>query len=259
MDVKEEVRVKKKISLKETFNKFMPEWNEENVFTGQVVIAVLIGILTLVFILRLFRGGSKKRGVLLVGLCESGKTLLFSRLCHDKEVVSVTSMKESSGEYTFGKKSLTMYDLPGHERIRMAAFEKVKKLARGIIFMVDSATLQKDVRDVAEYLYTILCDNAIQSSKTRVLIACNKQDLSLARSAQLIQKTLEKEMNLLRVTQANQLQSVGEGGNNNRYLGHIGKDFEFSHLSPMKVEFVEVTTKSGEKLNPVTAWLQQLA
>lgn len=50
------------------------------------------------------------------------------------------------------QKSLTLYDLPGHERIRYAAFEKVKKLARGVIFVVDSGTIQKDVRDVAEWV-----------------------------------------------------------------------------------------------------------
>lgn len=48
------------------------------------------------------------------------------------------------------QKSITLYDLPGHERIRYSMFEKVKKFARGIMFVVDSATIQKDVRDVAE-------------------------------------------------------------------------------------------------------------
>ncbi|KAK7078490.1 hypothetical protein SK128_023087 [Halocaridina rubra] len=258
MDTKE-IRPKKKISLKETFNKLMPEMNEENIFRAQVAVALLVGLITIFLLWRLLRGGSKKRGVLLLGLCESGKTLLFSLLCHNSDVLSVTSLKESVGEYVFGKKSLTMYDLPGHERIRMASFEKAKNLARGIIFMIDSGTVQKDVRDVAEFLYIILSDGAIQNNRPKVLIVCNKQDHSLARSAQLIQKTLEKEINLLRVTRANQLQSVGEGENNNSFLGRTGQDFEFSHLSPIKVDFVEVVTKGHEKLGPVTSWLERLA
>lgn len=65
--------------------------------------------------------------------------------------------------------------------------------------------------------------------------------------------------NLLRVTKASQLQSVGEGGNNNSFLGKQGQDFEFSHLGPIKVEFVEAVAKGRENLTPVTSWLQQLA
>nr|XP_053634963.1 signal recognition particle receptor subunit beta-like [Cherax quadricarinatus] len=255
----QEMKLKRRISLKETFNTYMPEFNEENIFLVQVVVAVIIGVVTLVILWRLFRATSKRRAVLLMGLCESGKTQLFSQLCYGTDVISVTSIKESVGEYVTGKKSLPVYDLPGHERIRFAAFEKVKKLARGIIFVLDSATAQKDVRDVAEFLYTILCDGIVQSKVSRVLVVCNKQDLKLARAAPLIQKTLEKEMNLLRVTSANQLQSVGEGSNNNSFLGRQGQDFEFSHLGPLKVEFVEAVAKGGENLGSVTSWLRQLA
>ncbi|KAG7178013.1 signal recognition particle receptor subunit beta-like [Homarus americanus] len=255
----EEVRQRKRISIKETFNKYVPEFNEENMFWAQVLAAVVVGLVTLVLLWRLLRGTSKRRAILLMGLCESGKTHLFSQLCYGTDVTSVTSIKESVGEYSSGKKSLTMYDLPGHERIRYGLFEKVKKLARAIIFVVDSATIQKDVRDVAEFLYSTLCDGAVQSGGLRVLVVCNKQDLKLARAAALIQKTLEKEMNLLRVTRASQLQSVGEGSNNNSFLGRQGQDFEFSHLSPLKVEFVETTAKGGENLAPVISWLQQMA
>lgn len=255
----DEVRAKRRISLKETFRSVVPELNETNVLYLQVAVAVVVGLLTLVLLWRLLRGTSRGRGILLMGLCESGKTQMFSRLCHGVDVVSVTSIKESAGTYTAGKKSLTLYDLPGHERIRYGAFEKVKKLARGILFVVDSGTIQKDVRDVADFLYTILCDGAVQAKVSRVLVVCNKQDLTLARAAPLIQKTLEKEINLLRVTKASQLQSVGEGSNNNSFLGKQGQDFEFSHLGPIKVEFVEAVAKSGENLSPVTSWLQQLA
>lgn len=41
-------------------------------------------------------------------------------------------------------------DIPGHERVRNKFFDQYKKLARVVVFMVDSSTLQKDVRDVAE-------------------------------------------------------------------------------------------------------------
>ncbi|KAK3863902.1 hypothetical protein Pcinc_030369 [Petrolisthes cinctipes] len=257
--MREEIRMKKRISIKETINNMISNLTEEDLMVIQVVVAVFIGLVTLVLLLRLLRSSSKRQAVLLLGLCESGKTQLFSQLCHDTDVISVTSIKESSAQYTVGKKSLTVYDIPGHERIRYTLFDKVKKLARGIIFVVDSSSIQKDVRDVAEFLYTALCDGVVQSGVRRVLVVCNKQDLTLARAAPLIQKTLEKEMNLLRETRASQLQSVGEGGNNNNYLGRQGQDFEFSHLRPIKVEFVEAVAKGNDKLGPITNWLNQLA
>lgn len=39
-----------------------------------------------------------QRGVCLVGLCDSGKTQLFSRLVFDKKVDSFTSMQENIGQ-----------------------------------------------------------------------------------------------------------------------------------------------------------------
>lgn len=46
--------------------------------------------------------------------------------------------------------SLQIVDVPGHERVRDQLFDKYKAGARGIVFILDSVTLQKDVRDVAE-------------------------------------------------------------------------------------------------------------
>ena len=50
-----------------------------------------------------------------------------------------------------------------------------------VIFVVDSSTFSKKTRDVAEFLYDALCE----SPKTvPFLVACNKQDVHLAKSSQ---------------------------------------------------------------------------
>jgi len=190
------------------------------------------------------------------GLCESGKTQLFSRLCYSAEVTSVTSMHTSTAQYNVGKKSLTVVDVPGHERIRYAALDNVKATAGGVMFLLDSASIQKDLRDVAEFLYSVLCDESMLG--TRFLIVCNKQDLPTARAPQLIQKMLEKEMTLLRETRTSQLDSIGDGSNKRVFLGKKGEDFEFSQLQT-KIQFVEAVTKNGENLESVTSWLNALA
>jgi hypothetical protein len=44
-----------------------------------------------------------RRGVLLMGLSDAGKTLIYSWLLHNKFVHTHTSVKENSGEYDCGQ------------------------------------------------------------------------------------------------------------------------------------------------------------
>lgn len=85
--------------------------------------------------------------------------------------------------------------------------------------MVDSAIFQKEVRDVAEFLYVLVTDAVISRNAPALLVACNKQgsstagpfalpavqvmiihgcvcspDITMAKSAKLIQQQLEKEL-----------------------------------------------------------------
>lgn len=93
---------------------------------------------------------------------------------------------------------------------------------RAIVFVVDSAIFQKEVRDVAEFLYVLLTDTVICRNAPALIVACNKQgertsllgnrpathlfcvqlcllvlcftDITMAKSAKLIQQQLEKEL-----------------------------------------------------------------
>lgn len=46
--------------------------------------------------------------------------------------------------------SLRIVDIPGQERLRNKFFDQYKNSAKAIIYVVDSVTIQKDIRDVAE-------------------------------------------------------------------------------------------------------------
>lgn len=46
---------------------------------------------------------------------------------------------------------------------------------RAIVFVVDSVSFQKEVKDVAEFLYMLLTDAVIVKNAPPFLIACNKQ------------------------------------------------------------------------------------
>lgn len=64
-----------------------------------------------------------------------------------------TSIAENIGEYVNEDNGATLrvLDIPGHERLRGRFFDQYKTTAKGIIFVIDSVTVQKDIRDVAEY------------------------------------------------------------------------------------------------------------
>jgi len=45
---------------------------------------------------------------------------------------------------------LRIVDIPGHERLRGKFFDEYKQAAKGIVYIIDSVTAQKDIQDVAE-------------------------------------------------------------------------------------------------------------
>jgi signal recognition particle receptor subunit beta len=71
--------------------------------------------------------------------------------------------------------------------------------------------------------------------------------------------------NVLRMTKSSQLESTNEAANNNNtFLGKKEKDFEFAHLLPIKVEFVEssavnVDPEKPAELEALEKWLVQIA
>nr|XP_054769031.1 signal recognition particle receptor subunit beta-like [Lytechinus pictus] len=231
-----------------------------------VAVAIIVILFTMV-LLRLFRGSrNNRRSVLVLGLCESGKTLLYSRLVHKKAIESYTSIKENSGPYqVIGQSSilLEVIDIPGNDRQRIQFWNRFKTQARGVIFLVDSSSITKDLKEVAEFLYTLLSDSTTTNLNTPFLIACNKQDITMAKSARIIQTLLEKEMTTLRVTRAATLSSTdGSAGDTNKFLGKQGKDFDFSYLSN-PVDFVECSARGSSasdegELNTVSEWISNL-
>ncbi|KAJ8256839.1 hypothetical protein COCON_G00189910 [Conger conger] len=232
------------------------------------IVAIVVVILTILFVKIFWGSKSTRNAVLLVGLCDSGKTLLFSRLLTGTFKRTQTSITDNSALYrpkNDAGSGWTLIDLPGHESLRPQYIEKLKAAARAIVFVVDSAIFQKEVRDVAELLYSLLTDSVIARNAPTILIACNKQDITMAKSAKLIQQQLEKELNTLRVTRSAALSSQdGSAGGASVYLGKRGKDFDFSQVS-MRVEFLECSSRGnkGEEgeadIENLEKWLAKLS
>ncbi|XP_037721903.1 signal recognition particle receptor subunit beta [Drosophila subpulchrella] len=223
--------------------------------TGPILVALLLGFIAVAIFVILRRRSTGRKDFLLTGLSESGKSAIFMQLLHGKFPVTFTSIKENVGDYQVGNSSVRLVDIPGHYRVRDKCLELYKHRAKGIVFVVDSVTAQKDIRDVADFLYTILSDSATQPCS--VLVLCNKQDLTTAKGAQVIKTLLEKELHTVRDTRSRKLQSVGDDDANKPItLGKPGRDFDFSHIA-QNIQFVETSAKDQE-LNPLTDWLARL-
>jgi signal recognition particle receptor subunit beta len=227
--------------------------------TYGLVVGVVVGILTLLLIWWWTSRKSLGRDLIICGACDSGKTTLLGQLVAGKPVGTCTSMVENRKSWCEeGVPSMDLVDVPGHERIRGAVMERCGPGARGILFVVDSCTVIKHVRDVAEFLHSILTLPSVAANSPPLLVFCNKQDLDLAKSSQLIKTALEKELDKVRVSRSNQLAGL-EGTNNSVvFIGKEGKPFTFSDLRA-RVEFCEGSSQDEESLGPVVQWLRSVA
>ncbi|XP_067102558.1 signal recognition particle receptor subunit beta [Osmerus mordax] len=222
--------------------------NQDPILIIGIIVALAVIVITFVFLKYFVSSKTVRSSLLLVGLCDSGKTLLYSRLVSGQYKRTQTSITDSSAPYKAknDKGSVwTLIDLPGHDSLRPQYLEKFKSSARAFVFVVDSAIFQKEVRDVAEFLYFLLTDSVVSRTTPSLVVACNKQDITMAKSAKLIQQQLEKELNTLRVTRSAALSAQdGSLAGGAVFLGRKGRDFEFSQL-PMGVEFVECSARGG--------------
>jgi len=127
-----------------------------------ILVAILVGFLTLALILLITKRKRFGRGILLCGTCDSGKTTLFSQLMTGKPIESYTSMTENKGLLSMiGYKPITLVDIPGQERLRDNIFNKYVGSARGIVYVIDSSVVSKQIRDITEFLFNILSNPAL--------------------------------------------------------------------------------------------------
>ncbi|EPY84811.1 hypothetical protein CB1_000443012 [Camelus ferus] len=134
-------------------------------------------------------------------------------------------------------------------------------LLGAIVFVVDSATFQREVKDVAEFLYQVLLDSMGLKNTPSFLIACNKQGeqiVTLSSAPGLAGS------NTLRVTRSAAPSTLDSSSAAPAHLGKKGKEFEFSQL-PLKVEFLECSAKGGRgdtgsaDIQDLEKWLAKIA
>jgi signal recognition particle receptor subunit beta len=124
-------------------------------------------------------------------------------------------------------KRVHVIDIPGRLHHHKHDFHAYKTSVKGIIFVIDSTTIEKDIKHVSDYLYDILSEKYFRNQRLPLLIFCNKQDLNKKHhNLQLIRQLLEYQLTIKRKTKND--------------IGRLGKEtFEFNDIKDIQIEFVE--------------------
>ncbi|KAI1354494.1 signal recognition particle receptor beta subunit-domain-containing protein [Xylaria sp. FL0043] len=227
--------------------------------------------------------------ILLAGPAGGGKTSLLTLLERgDKAVETHTSqaphaveltVSSDAGASTFREaaredapgshKKFHLIDTPGHGKLRGAAIAQLSgdgktgqtqfgdsAMLRGVIYVLDAATLDDSLADAASYLYQVLLALQKRAGSGRtsrspnavhVLVAANKQDLFTALPASLVRSNLEAELSRIRQSRSKGLLDSGVGVDDigseeqDSWLGEYGSEkFTFAQMREFDIE-VEVT------------------
>lgn len=182
-------------------------------------------------------------------------------------------------------KNFLLIDTPGHGKLRHHALENVTnpQHLKGIIFLVDAATLASDspeessgLTETAQYLHDLLMTlqtkyTSAKSSKgpteMAVLVAANKLDLFTALPAKLVKSSLEAEITKLRNTKSKGLLDSGIGMDDREtdeqeMLGGNGKGrFQFKLMEeynvPVEVAGGNVVGADGSDTRDWWDWIAQ--
>ncbi|EFO21392.1 hypothetical protein LOAG_07098 [Loa loa] len=217
-------------------------WFSMTIRIWAAFVVVFISILAYILNRKITRGNT----VLIVGLSDSGKTMLFSKLINPKySPKTYTSLKENRCEDVSitNDTLVTLIDFPGSERLRKQLFgnylQKNRGSLKGIIFVLDSSTFSKKSRDVAAFLYDVLHES---EKKIPILVACNKQNCPLAKSSQAVRTALEREFGYINGSREAALDST-DGTASKRALTSTGKNFRWDDLPTPRLDFIECFVK----------------
>lgn len=175
----------------------------------------------------------------LCGITNSGKTLLFNSLTLNKNKINSNSLSINHGIMTLDYlstdrpiKKVHVIDIPGHLRTFQHDLYVYKTSIKGIIFVIDSTTIEKDLKNICDYLEKILCDKYIQDQHLPVLIFCNKQDISKKnQNVKFIRQLIENELT--------RRYPINRKNSSCPYRRLKKKFFQYNDIKKIRIEFAE--------------------
>jgi len=160
--------------------------------------------------------------------------LKYSRVIPTQTSLSINS---ASIKHASLEKEVTIIDCPGHPRLAHILKQSLSTHSpRGVIILIDAATIKQDVNAVANMVYSTLL---ALPKPVHVLIVANKSDLFTALPVRNVRELLEGEITSLKRTRDN---SVDE---DEERIALGGTEFQFEELESDGV-LVEWTQGSVE-------------
>ena len=158
----------------------------------------------------------------------------YSRVIPTQTSLSINS---ASIKHASLEKEVTIIDCPGHPRLAHILKQSLSTHSpRGVIILIDAATIKQDVNAVANMVYSTLL---ALPKPVHVLIVANKSDLFTALPVRNVRELLEGEITSLKRTRDN---SVDE---DEERIALGGTEFQFEELESDGV-LVEWTQGSVE-------------
>lgn len=245
----------------------------KEVFIVGTLIVFLLPVL-MHFLITETAGYTEPHNILLVGPPGGGKTSLLTLLergdgappTHTSQIpqtVELTvstdagvpqSYRDTARDDCPGThKKFFLVDTPGHAKLRDDPMNRLadKDLLRGVVFVLDAATLDENLSSVAEYLFIVLLGlqkrrTSVKSAKgpppVNVMIAANKTDLFTALPATLVKSNLEAEIGRIRSSRSKGLKDSGAAADDvddesDDWLGQWGSEkFTFSQMSEFDID-----------------------
>lgn len=208
------------------------------------ILAILIAIIA-VYLLDRNRRKKSVNVLLLTGLSGSGKTALFTKLVFNKQKKSFSSLRENEAHNK--ELNLRIIDIPGSERLRNHYWERFRSQARHVIVVIDSVDFESKIRDISEHLYHVLSDSNLYKNKIMCTIACNKQDVTGAKSKREIGESLEKELNAIKRTKKGQLSKTSNEEDDDYILNNFD-DVKQINFSKLNVKLIDTSMHNLENL-----------
>ncbi|KAJ3102348.1 hypothetical protein HDU97_000629 [Phlyctochytrium planicorne] len=140
------------------------------------------------------------------------------------------------------RKPVNVVDLPGHEKLRFRLADHLPK-AKAVIFMIDSSTFQKSIRNVGDLLADVLGERSVAKDEINIAILCNKADALMSVNKDRIKSALEFELDRIRTTRTAGVDNQASDGNQDwEYIGLEGTPFSFEQLGN-RIDFIELSLK----------------
>jgi len=171
-------------------------------------------------------------------------------------------MKENEGEFKQGEgkkrmnKSIRVIDFPGAQRLR-SGYRVFVSSSRAIIFLIDAVEFPRQSHLVAEFLYDLFVDKAINELKPTIFIVANKMDLLTAKPIDEIKPVLLKHLNDTRKSRKS-MRQTGEDDEDDITLGIEGEPLQSFDQIPLRIKWGQSSTKNEKLLSPVTDFISQL-